>query len=96
MQIHVKAPLDGKSLGLKVKENVVVEVVDQRALQFGWKVGDVVNAVNGVPVSDLEGVSSAISRAVHEYQSTGRPIIFSISRGEAGPREPRRRGCGCC
>jgi hypothetical protein len=41
----VGSPIDGKSLGLKVKECTVVEVVDHRALAFGWKVGDRITAV---------------------------------------------------
>merc|ERR1712032_222296 len=95
LRIEVKAPLDGKTLGLKVKENVVVEIVDPRALQFGFKVGDRVNAVNGVPVSDLDSFASAVAGSIHQWQSTARPIAFSISRGGATPLERRRRGGGC-
>jgi len=96
MQIHVSRPLDGKSLGLKVRENVVVQVVDQRAYQFGWTVGDRVHAVNGVPVTDLDSFSTAIAGAIHQWQLTQRPIMFSISRGGTKNREPRRRGDSCC
>lgn len=93
VQIRVGAPLDGNKLGLKVKENVITEVVDGRSLQFGWKAGDRVTAVNGVPARDLDSFALAVAGAVRQWQSTGRPLVFDISRGGPGPR---RRSEGCC
>merc|ERR1712228_473896 len=96
VEIRVDAPLDGKRLGLKIKDSVVVEVVDQRALQFGWQVGDVVDAVNGVPVTDMVDIASATAAALRQWESTARPITFNISRSGAKPSERRRKGGGCC
>jgi len=96
LQVRVDAPLDGKALGLKVRENVIAEVVDPRSLRFGFKVGDRITAVNGVPVSDLDSFASAVSAAMRNWQSTRRPLVFDISRGADGSLRARRRDDGCC
>lgn len=38
---------DGRSLGIKLRERIVVAVDDEEARSFGWQEGDIVEAVNG-------------------------------------------------
>jgi len=73
---HFVGP-DGKSLGIKLKECVVVSVDDEGAKAFGWQVGDTVEKVNETIIRSMDDL------VVHVQDlkvNNHLPILFQISR----------------
>jgi len=80
LRIVVTHPIDGAKLGVSVKALTIESIADQRALQFGWTVGDRVMQVNGFPVCHMNEFANELSKAVSAYQATGKAMVFDIWR----------------
>jgi len=80
LRIVMPNPLDGGTLGVTLKDMVVVAIPDPRAFQFGWAVGDRVLQVNGFPVCNSQEYAKELSKAMSSYQTTAKPMVFDIWR----------------
>lgn len=66
-----------QSLGLKLKDKMVVAFEDDTAKEFGWNVGDKVIAVNDTAVDNM----NELIREVTSVKRSGNlPIVFKVSR----------------
>lgn len=75
--------LDGSKVGLSLNQDLVVtQLVDPRAVQFGWCVGDHVLQVNGVPVKGETDFMDEIHRAAVAWKTAGQPIKFDVVRAQ--------------
>lgn len=90
LKITVPRPLDTGKLGVAVKDMTVVSVVDTRAVQFGWCIGDRILQVNGFPVCYMQEFANELNKALAANLASGRPLIFDIWRQgpSAGPAQP--------
>eukprot|EP00435_Cladocopium_sp_Y103_P027552 s187_g6.t2 len=57
----------------------VSRLAHKDAALVGWRVGDVIVAVNGKPVKDNEAVKAAVAEALDEH-SAGKPMKFQVRR----------------
>lgn len=74
--------LDGSRVGLAMNQDLVVtRLVDPRAAEWGWCIGDRIREVSGIPVKGEADFMDEIQRAAVVWKTTGQPIAFDIVRG---------------
>mmetsp|Transcript_59970 Transcript_59970/g.188329 ORF Transcript_59970/g.188329 Transcript_59970/m.188329 type:complete len:665 (-) Transcript_59970:91-2085(-) len=90
LKITVPQPLDGGKLGVAVKDMTVASIVDARALQHGWRIGDRILQVNGFPVCYMHEFAGELNKALAANRTASRPLVFDIWRQTAlpGPAQP--------
>lgn len=69
-----------ETLGLGIVGLRVVQIVDPKAYEIGWRVGDEVLKVNRVPVADGLQFKEAITRAISRNHLTASPLLFDVWR----------------
>jgi hypothetical protein len=67
-------------LGIAMTGLRVVGVVDPKAYELGWRVGDEVLKVNRIPVSNELEFREALSRAISRNRLAAAPVIFDVWR----------------
>lgn len=71
---------EGGKLGLVVRHLAVAAITDDKASQLGFHVGDRILAVNDAAVSTSPEFYQEVSKAMHENQAMGVPVVFDIWR----------------
>ena len=78
--IEMKDALNGKvGVAIQSGRRTVSRLAHKDAALLGWRVGDVIIAVNGKPVKDNEAVKAAVAEAL-DRQSAGEPMKFVVRR----------------
>mmetsp|Transcript_10692 Transcript_10692/g.24361 ORF Transcript_10692/g.24361 Transcript_10692/m.24361 type:complete len:422 (-) Transcript_10692:80-1345(-) len=83
--------VDGSMLGIVLNEGVVEAVLHPLAAAAGWKAGDQILRVNGVPVQHPSMPRTAtacgfqIESAIVEHHVTRRPIVIDVLRPMSTP-----------
>lgn len=78
--IEMKDTLNGKvGVAIQSGRRTVSRLAHKDAALVGWRVGDVIVAVNGKPVKDNEAVKAAVAEALDE-QLAGKPMKFQVRR----------------
>ena len=80
VSIEMKDTLDGKvGVAIQAGRRTVSRLAHKDAASVGWRVGDVIVAVNGKGVKDNEAVKAAVAEALKQ-QSEGEPMKFLVRR----------------
>merc|ERR1719253_1184700 len=89
--IEMAEPLDGR-IGVAVQggRRTVSSLKHEKAFALGWRVGDVIVAVNGEPVQDNEAVKAAVKKALVDNLASGTPLSFSVKRRLRKLEDPTR------
>merc|ERR1719478_480125 len=85
-QVRIVVPHMDKGhehLGLGMMGLTVVQIVDPKAYEIGWRVGDEVVKVNRVPVNNELEFREAITRAISRNRLTASPLLFDVWREPA-------------
>ena len=80
VSIEMKDTLDGKvGVAIQAGRRTVSRLAHKDAASVGWRVGDVIVAVNGKGVKNNEAVKAAVAEALKQ-QSEGEPMKFLVRR----------------
>jgi hypothetical protein len=67
-------------LGLGLAGLTVVQILDPKAYECGWRVGDEVVKVNREPVANELQFKQAVTRAISRNRLTASPLLFDVWR----------------
>merc|ERR1719343_311897 len=84
--------MDGPSLGLVVKDRVVIGIHDPGATRLGFRVGQRVEAVNGVAVCTNDQLMAEMRKAMGPFKASGAPMYFDVSPDAAAARRTAAGG----
>lgn len=78
-RVVVDTPLEGDRLGVNLTEDtlIIIDYTDPRAESLGFKVGERVVHINGVPVFQQLDFQKVLSGAFREFHRGGQPIVIS-------------------
>lgn len=78
-RVVVDTPLEGDRLGVNLTEDtlIIIDYTDPRAESLGFKVGERVVHINGVPVFQQLDFQKVLSGAFREFHRARQPIVIS-------------------
>ncbi|CAE7254278.1 unnamed protein product [Symbiodinium sp. CCMP2592] len=78
-QLVIDTPLEGDRLGVNLTEDtlVITSFADPRAETFGFKVGDRIVHINGVPVFQQLDFLQVLSGAMRDFHRLKQPIVVT-------------------
>ncbi|CAE7483753.1 unnamed protein product [Symbiodinium necroappetens] len=78
-QLVIDSPLEGDRLGVNLTEDtlVITSFADRRAEAFGFKVGDRIVHINGVPVFQQLDFLQVLSGAMRDFHRLKQPIVVT-------------------
>jgi len=78
-RVVVDTPLEGDRLGVNLTEDtlIIIDFTDPRAESLGFKVGERVVHINGVPVFQQLDFQKVLSGAFREFHRSGKPLVIS-------------------
>eukprot|EP00928_Gymnodinium_smaydae_P098905 TRINITY_DN9308_c1_g4_i1.p1 TRINITY_DN9308_c1_g4~~TRINITY_DN9308_c1_g4_i1.p1 ORF type:complete len:318 (+),score=73.04 TRINITY_DN9308_c1_g4_i1:100-1053(+) len=84
--IEMQAPLAGK-IGVAILggRRTVSRLTHEDAFSCGWRVGDVIDQVNGNSVGTNDALKAAVEQALAESEATGAPLKFRVKRKAREP-----------
>ncbi|CAE7361603.1 unnamed protein product [Symbiodinium pilosum] len=101
-QLVIDSPLEGDRLGVNLTEDtlVITSFTDPRAEAFGFKVGDRILHINGVPVFKQLDFLQVLSGAMRDFHQLKQPIVVTTvdptSSANKLPREELQRSLAVC
>jgi len=80
-QIVMQKLLDGDAIGLTMNDDLTLGAfADQRAVHFGWAIGDRVLKINGVAVNNKAEFMAQLHQAKEANRTMGQPLTFDVQR----------------
>ncbi|CAE7325246.1 unnamed protein product [Symbiodinium natans] len=89
-QLVIDSPLEGDRLGVNLTEDtlVITSFADPRAETFGFKVGDRIVHINGVPVFKQLDFLQVLSGAMRDFHRSKQPIVVTTVDPTSDPTGP--------
>jgi len=80
-QVVMQKLLDGDAIGLTMNDDLTLGAfADQRAVRFGWAIGDRVLKINGVAVTNKTEFMAQLHQAKEANRTMGQPLTFDVQR----------------